>query len=94
MGVGAVAGTLLGFTIAAYLDTIDKRKQEYNKIFLNESNKLPTKSDSIYFYQKHGLEDYIVYEDPLDTTKTFEEHIKLLDVPYSKMKRIVKEIKK
>ena len=87
-----IAGILAGYVGATHLES-QKRKPEYNKIFLNESNKLPTKQDSINFYSKHGLEDYVLYENPLDTTKSFEEHIKLFDVPYSEIKRIVKENK-
>ena len=69
----------------------EKNKRQYNQIFLEETYNLPTKADSIYFYKQHKLEDYMVYENPLDTTKTFEEHIRLLDVPYSEMKRVVNE---
>ena len=65
----------------------EKVKAKYNQILLEE---VSTKRKLIDFYKNHGLEKYIVYESPLNTTKTLEEHIKLLDVPYEEIKRIVK----
>jgi len=91
--IGVTVG-LLG-TCGIIVSSSSKKEEnikKYNQIFLEDINKKPqiTKSDSIYFYQKHHQE-YIIYEDLFNTTKTFEEHIKLLDIPYSKKKRIVKE---
>jgi len=83
---GVIAG-LIGICGIVVSSSIKKEEniKKYNQIFLEDINKKPqiTKRDSIYFYQKHNLEKYIVYNSD----------IKLLDIPYSKIKRIVKRSK-
>jgi len=82
--LGVIAG-LLGVCGVITSSSIKKEEniKKYNQLFLEDiAKKLQiTKSDSIYFYQKHNLEKYVVYNSG---------HIKLLDVPYSKIKKIVR----
>lgn len=90
-------GIMLGGVIAsAFLAQhyTQKNQTEYTKMFMKEADKSLTKGDSIAFYKVHGLEKYAIYENPLDTTKTFDEHIKFKKVPYKKIRRIVKEYNK
>ncbi len=95
IGLGLIATGIGGALIEQRLNKVQEREnEEYRRIFLKESNiQLPTKKDSINFYFENGLESYMIYENPLDTTKSFEEHIRLLDVSNTQIKRIVKEYK-
>jgi hypothetical protein len=73
-----IAGLAVIIGLALVLESKDNDKTKYNKIFLEESNRLPTKQDTINFYQTHDLGKYIVNGNPID-------------VPYSEIRRVVKE---
>lgn len=65
-------GIALGVSEVRY-----ERVTKYNQIFLKEINKIPTKQDTINFYQVQGLEKYIVNGNPVD-------------VPYKEIKKIAR----
>lgn len=73
-----VSFTILGGLLALGVTGVRyERITEYNQFFLKETNKLPTKQDTIDFYNAHNLQDYIINGNPVP-------------LPYKEIKRIVK----
>ncbi len=77
---GVIVSSLLVYGVVGmrYVNII-----RYNHLFLKETNHLPTKQDTINFYQAHDLQDYIIDGNP----------IPLIPFSYKEIKRVVKEEK-